>query len=111
MSSSEFSGTLDQRVDVEVAADTADGGGGTIRSWQVERSVWASVQVQSRDETAIAGHVGQRARFTLGLRRDGSFPAQARLRWNGLLLDIVSVTEDPAWPDRWTIVAQRSALP
>ena len=104
---SEFAGSLRERLVIQRADDVPDGGGGTQRLWRDVQSIWASVQPLPRDERRYGAHVASRMRYCITLRADGPLPADARLIWRGMILEIISVTDDPALPDRRTLIAER----
>jgi SPP1 family predicted phage head-tail adaptor len=109
--SMEFSGALDQRVMLQLPADTTDGGGGTHRSWQDVRELWAQVQPMPQDERRYAGHVATRNRYNIAVRRDGDIPLVARLLWRERVLTILAVEDDPSRDDRLRIIAEQERAP
>jgi SPP1 family predicted phage head-tail adaptor len=103
----EFSGKIDQRIILQLPADTEDGGGGAVRNWQTASEHWAQVIPRLFDEQRYAGHTATHMRYDILLRRDGMVPLEARLLWQGRLLTILAVNEDPATPDRCHILAEQ----
>jgi SPP1 family predicted phage head-tail adaptor len=99
----EFSGALTERVMVQLPVDTPDGSGGFTRAWQDGLEMWAQILPQALDERRYGGHVAALNRFVVLVRRDGAIRLDARLKWQGRLLSIVAVEDDPATKDRWRI--------
>jgi SPP1 family predicted phage head-tail adaptor len=107
MTAREFSGRLRERINIEVPADVADGGGGFIRSWSVNRICWAEVTPLPAEEQRHGGHVASHARYRLSIRNGGPLPGDARLRWHDTLLSILSVTVDPERRGRMSLIVQK----
>lgn len=86
-------GALRDRLTLEQAVRTADGGGGAAVSWETVTELWAQVRPITGDERLRAGQVTGRITHKVTLRyRDGIVPAM-RFRQGARILDIVAVLE------------------
>jgi SPP1 family predicted phage head-tail adaptor len=105
--SKEFSGTLDQRITLQLPIDSTDDGGGNSRSWQNLVDIWSHIASRPQDERRYAGHISTRNRYQILIRRDGDIPLAARLLWGKRILTILAVEDDPDSADRTRIIAEQ----
>ena len=107
MSSTEFSGTLWQRVRFERQQDSPDGLGGTTRLWRLVDERWAAVVSAPLVETNYAGRLATLNRFHITLRRGADIDSRWRIIWNGKKLAIISLDQPTTELDRVMIIAEQ----
>lgn len=86
-------GALRERVVLEAASRTGDGGGGADVLWDAVAELWAAVRPISGEERLAADRVAGRVTHKVVIRhRDGVVPAM-RFRQGARILDIVAVLD------------------
>jgi SPP1 family predicted phage head-tail adaptor len=102
MSAPEFSGRLNQRVQLETATLTPDGMGGFTQAWSQAASLWAEIEPVEQSESVYAGRVSNPTRWRITLRASQAISPGQRLAWGARLLAIESVRLAPG-SDRQTL--------
>jgi head-tail adaptor len=107
---SEFTGQLNQRLQVQSPQDMPDGIGGVTRTWQNERFIWANVQLTVRDQNLTQGRLTEPQRIIVRCRSDYLVTPQQRLIWRSHIYIIVQVILDPTVETELVIHAQKSTI-
>ena len=84
-------GTLRDRLVLEQAIRTDDGGGGASITWQTVAELWAYVRPVSGEERLRADQTAGRITHEVWLRHRPDIVPAMRLRQGGRVLDIVAV--------------------
>jgi SPP1 family predicted phage head-tail adaptor len=88
-------GALRDRLVLEQAVRTDDGGGGATLTWETVAEIWGSVRPVSGEERLSADQLAGRLTHRVLIRyRAGVVPAM-RLRFGARLLEIVGVLATP----------------
>jgi SPP1 family predicted phage head-tail adaptor len=102
-------GKLRDRLTLEMAVRSDDGGGGAIVAWTAVADVWAAVRPITGDERLRADAVTGRVTHQVWIRhRVGVVPAM-RFRAGDRILDIVAVL-DPGPRDRLRCLCEERNL-
>ncbi len=95
----EFSGLLSHRVAIEGWVDARDDAGADAGHWQASGNAWAAVLP---DGAGLAAGQARRShrRWRVILRRGLVVGLTSRLIWQGQLLAVLAVEDDPRVADR-----------
>ena len=95
----ELSGVLGERVGIEAWVDLRDDAGAAAGYWQAAGSAFAAIVADGG-----GGVVGEtrrsRRRWRVTLRAPVAVSLTSRLQWNGGVLAVLAVDNDPRQPDR-----------
>jgi SPP1 family predicted phage head-tail adaptor len=96
-------GDLRERVSIQSEMITPDGGGGTIKTWTTDATVWARVEPLDTKgwravEETIAGQLEPQSHYRVTIRHRSGVTSAHRLAWGSTALSIqsASMTEDRA---------------
>lgn len=107
-------GDLTERVTIQqVGPRTPNGQGGYTTSWQDVAgvaTVWANIVGLSGAETVNETVLRSVTRWRVTIRRRADVTTAHRLRWNDLLLNIISAMPLPADPRGFTLLVCESGL-
>lgn len=89
-------GTLRERVSIEQQAGAADGMGGVADGWSVVATVYARVEQAGGRERLQAATLQSEVQWKVTLRYSKDFTVTAGMRavWNGMAMNIRTVTYD-----------------
>lgn len=103
-----LAGRLRTRLGVERFSGAADGAGGFDGGWQPNGSLWAELS-EAGEDARIEGEARvRRARWKV-LAREGAIDLTCRLRWGTRAFAVLSLTRDPATPDRLRLLVEEVA--
>lgn len=85
-------GMMRERVTIEQEVRSADGQGGFTKSWTVTATVWARVKPERGGEQLEAMRLEAQQMYRVTIRGGVTVTPKYRLGWNGLKLNIRSVT-------------------
>lgn len=95
----ELSGTLSQRVAIEAWIDLRDDAGAAAGYWRAAGSAFAAIVADGGG--GVAGEARRsRRRWRVTLRAPVAVALTSRLQWNGGVLAVLAVDNDPRRPDR-----------
>lgn len=92
---------LSERIRIEKPVDSADGQGGTLRSWTALCSCFAEVVPLYSDanEREIAGQLTMRALYRIVIRARSDISADMRVIWRNKIFNIRAVVENASSVD------------
>jgi SPP1 family predicted phage head-tail adaptor len=91
-------GALDRRLALEAPAETPDGAGGVVRTYQEVATLWASVEPVAARGEVVAMQSGQTITHRILIRRRADITARHRLRDGAKVFRIVALRErDRRW--------------
>ncbi len=102
-----FAGRLRTRLGVErfVALSAGDGAGGFDGGWHPSGSIWVEM-TEAGDDARVEGDQRVRHSRWKVLAREGAIDLTCRLRWGACAFAVLSVTRDPATPDRLRLLVE-----
>lgn len=86
-------GQMDQRVVLRMQGTTQDALGQVVAGWTDIATVWARIRPAKGREYSAAGAQQALAEFEVDIRYRTGLTTAMRLRWRGLDLEILAVTE------------------
>ncbi len=95
-------GDLRERVTLQTAVLTSDGGGGSERNWQDLAEVWASVAPVGADGRFEAEQVTLPVTYQITVRYDSALTGARRIMLRGQGLTVLSVI-NAGIRDRWMV--------
>lgn len=107
INTTEFSGTLWQRVRFERVQETPDGYGGKTRVWVTLDTRWAAVVGMAQPEASYAGRVATLNRYQITLRANMDFDLRWRCVWNNRKLAILSINRPQDALDRIILITEQ----
>lgn len=81
-------GSMDQRIELQRATRTPDGGGGHTEEWVTYATVWASVRPMSGRERYHAQQTQASANYRIKLYNRADIDPADRILWRGRVLNI-----------------------
>jgi SPP1 family predicted phage head-tail adaptor len=84
-------GALRERLALEAASRTADGGGGAIVTWETVAELWAAVRPIGGEERLRADQLAGRITHEVWIRHRPDVTPAMRFRSGTRILDIVAV--------------------
>lgn len=103
-----LAGRLRARLTVERWLGLADGAGGFDgEGWQVSGQIWAELADATTPIVSEAERRVPRTRVK-ATTRPCAVDAACRLRWGARVFSVLSVTRDPAAPDRMKLLLEES---
>ena len=102
--SSEFAGTLRERVAIGTAGaqDAAGGAGDPVFG----APLWASVEAEKPLPGVAGEHLAAPSRYLIAMRSEGAPRVGDHLQWRGERLVVIAVTRDPLRPGRVLLRAE-----
>jgi len=107
MSAAEFAGALRERVTLEYQAAGTDALGVANGAWRLRGTVWAAIVPAGEGAVAVGDALSAEPRYRVTLRRRDDFSVGDRLIWRGRTLSVLSLSTDPAQPDRMTCLVEQ----
>jgi len=107
MSANELAGALKERVTLEYQAAGTDARGVANGAWLSRGTVWAAVVPAGEGAPYAADALSVEPRYRVTLRRRDDLGVGDRLIWRGRTLGVLSITADPAQPDRMTCLVEQ----
>ena len=101
-------GRLQYRVGLYRPADVADDIGGTVRSWQFDRALWAAIRSEGFSEEETGGRRFMIHRFRVVVRHRADIAAPSRLLWRGRTLKIVAVSDPDMRGERLHLICEET---
>ena len=97
----EMAGALRERVAMETWVDDRDDAGGSTGYWHGRGMAFAAVVPDAGAVRAVVGEARRSTRrWRVTLRRPVDAGLTSRLIWQGLVLMVLAVEDDPRLPDR-----------
>ncbi len=101
-----LAGRLRTRLAVErFSLFGAEGAGGFEGGWTPAGALWAEMAEASEHATTEGAQALRRARWKV-TARTGEVDRSCRLRWGARAFAVLSVTHDPALPDRMRLLVE-----
>ena len=98
----ELAGALVERVAIEAWVDLRDDAGASAGYWRAQGGAFAAVAPDGGG--AVEGEARRsRRRWRVTLRRPVDVRLTSRLIWDGRILAVLAVEDDPRQPDRVTL--------
>ena len=101
--SSEFAGSLRERVVIEMLAGERNAIGAQLPAWVVVARCLAAVVPEGAGAEAEGQALSAMARFRVTIRVRDAIAVGQRVRWRERLLTVRQRIDDPALPDRITL--------
>ncbi len=101
----ELAGTLNARVAIESWVAARDDAGAGAGHWQAVGPAYAAIVPDGGGGGGVGGGIGgearrSRRRWLVTLRAPAAVTLTSRLIWNGDILAVLAVENDPRQPDR-----------
>lgn len=103
-------GQLDQRVTLQEATETSDGGGGSIQAWanfSTDATVWAEVYPMSGNENENGGSINASGMWRFVIRNRSDVTERDRILWDSEPYNIRRVARRGGREMYLTIEAER----
>lgn len=101
----ELSGTLVQRVGIQTWVDLRDDAGAAAGYWQAAGAAYAAISADGGGAVVGEARRSQR-RWRVTLRAPVAVSLTSRLLWNGAVLAVLAVENDPRQADRVVLRCQ-----
>jgi head-tail adaptor len=101
--SAEFAGTLKERITIERQVQARNAMGLQEYGWERVASCHAAVAVEGVGPEVEGMSLSAMPRYRVTLRRREGIAIDQRVRWNGRLLMVRQLLEDPKLKDRLTL--------
>ncbi len=86
-------GALNRRLVLEAPAETADGAGGVIRSYEAVATLWASVEPVAARGDVVAAQLGATVTHRIAIRYSADITTRHRFRDGARVFRIVAMRE------------------
>jgi SPP1 family predicted phage head-tail adaptor len=84
-------GKLHHRLTLEAPVETADGGGGAVKNWQLVATLWGQIEPMSGAESSFGEQLEAGGTHRITLRYNPAVSPLNRLRFGARIFDILSV--------------------
>ncbi len=104
----ELAGRLRQRLRFEKLRPAPDGSGGRGDSWVPVAEVWGELRPLGHGALSVAAAETRLTsrRWQIVVREGLALDLGMQVRWRGIRLRLTGIAQDPATPDRMTLLAE-----
>jgi SPP1 family predicted phage head-tail adaptor len=99
-------GDLRTRLGLYKPQVSADGFGGSVTSWVLNKAIWGAVEPKTLTETRKNGRLAVTQSYRVTIHFQDNFPERARLMWGERMLRVIAASDPDNRRERLHLICE-----